>query len=808
MIQVKEICKTYISKTKQEVKALKGVNFELGNSGMVFILGKSGSGKSTLLNMLGGLDTPTSGEIIIDGVSMKQFKSADYEQYRNGYVGFIFQEYNLLDDFNVRDNVALALQMNKGVDVNSKVIEALQQVQLSEEYLTRHPDEMSGGEKQRVAISRAIVKDCHLLLADEPTGNLDSRTGESVWNILKDISKTKLVVVVSHDRESAEKYADRILEIADGSLISDNGVENSAETAQKYTAPKKKHLPFKVCLKMAVNSILQRKIKTVSVVLLAVFCIVSLLVTQMCAMYSPEKALARAIRQDGVPYVSVQQGSVGWNDTFDYKGRLQQNLLDYVQDNSFAIVDGIVENRQQVLDFGLTFVGEAHELDEHSYYVTKQALEDKMEFGYYLDTDGEGNEIEVGLVKGLHTVDFLIGKRVYLAGLFNRYAKVMPILAGVIDTDAVPSSSRHYLPNYFARADFEHTNESAEYKTGDDCRISFSSTGKKPYVIGATTVETSQSRSFAYGSTVMTMDVGGNAQLQRADQLTLADDEIVMSFGLYRLLYLNYRGDESDYIIKSSGQIVSVPDKLGQTVPIRVYERQTDEFVADLGKYKIAGILFSGYGIELVTNATTLTNWRLTFDDDVNILVKTDSVRNLSSFLADVGALNGFVAGAGDTIDRFDDGDFAEIVYTVYTFANYLKPLLMVFGLLAVILLVLLVLLLTNLISFSIADRRKEIGILSALGTFRRDVCKIFIFETLIISLLTVVFSLAAVFGVLAAINNAFSAEYSATIPFLGVDAVTITALFALSVGILLLATLIPLRKINRMKPVDALRII
>lgn len=137
MIKFTDVGKTYVSKSKAQVQALKGVSFELSANGMTFILGKSGSGKSTLLNLLGGLDKPTVGQIEIDGTSMQSFTQADYESYRNSYVGFVFQEYNLLDDFNVKDNVALALQLSKDINVEEKVVEALKQVELSEEYLTR-----------------------------------------------------------------------------------------------------------------------------------------------------------------------------------------------------------------------------------------------------------------------------------------------------------------------------------------------------------------------------------------------------------------------------------------------------------------------------------------------------------------------------------------------------------------------------------------------------------------------------------------------------------------------------------------------
>ena len=300
MIKLRNISKKYISKSGEEVEALRDINLEIDNGGMVFILGKSGSGKSTLLNLLGGLDKATTGDILIDGESMSDFKQNDYDNFRNEYVGFVFQEFNLLNDFNVRDNILLALQLSKDGNAEEKVKHAIEQVGLTTDYLSRRIDELSGGEKQRIAIARAIVKNSQMILADEPTGNLDSKTGESIWEILKNLSKEKLVVVVSHDRESAEKYADRILEISDGSITSDSGAQFSVKRNARL--PQKRRLSGKVCLKMGMNNLLQRKIRAISVILLSIFSILALLLTEICLTYSAEKTIAEFILKNDVEY--------------------------------------------------------------------------------------------------------------------------------------------------------------------------------------------------------------------------------------------------------------------------------------------------------------------------------------------------------------------------------------------------------------------------------------------------------------------------------------------------------------------------
>jgi ABC-type lipoprotein export system ATPase subunit len=220
MLEIRNVSKIYRSKTGEEVKALDNVSISFPETGMVFILGKSGSGKSTLLNVMGGLDSYDAGEFIIKGKSSNDFVGSDFDAYRNTFIGFIFQEYNVLDDFTVGANIGLALELQGKKATDEAVNGILAQVDLLN-YAKRKPNELSGGQKQRVAIARALVKDPEIIMADEPTGALDSNTGKQIFDTLKELSKTKLVLIVSHDRDFAERYADRIVELADGKIIED-----------------------------------------------------------------------------------------------------------------------------------------------------------------------------------------------------------------------------------------------------------------------------------------------------------------------------------------------------------------------------------------------------------------------------------------------------------------------------------------------------------------------------------------------------------------------------------------------------------
>ena len=245
MISIKNLTKVYKSKKGCPCTALNDVSFNLADKGMVFILGKSGSGKSTLLNILGGLDNATSGEIIMGGNSFSSFTESDYANYRNSFVGFVFQDFCLIEGFTVRENILISLDIQgKNYDTNLENIAT--KLELND-LLDRYPKEISGGQKQRVAIARALIKNPELILADEPTGNLDSLSAKQVLETLAKISKEKLVLVVSHNPDDAENYADRIIEIADGKIISDRerNLDATSEvivTEEQIIIPDKQHL--------------------------------------------------------------------------------------------------------------------------------------------------------------------------------------------------------------------------------------------------------------------------------------------------------------------------------------------------------------------------------------------------------------------------------------------------------------------------------------------------------------------------------------------------------------------------------------
>lgn len=269
MLEIRNIVKDYETGS-ETVHALKGVSIAFRESELVSILGQSGCGKTTLLNIIGGLDQYTSGDLIINGQSTKQYKSADWDIYRNHSVGFIFQSYNLIPHQSVLSNVELALTLSgvSKAERRRRAKEALEKVGLGNQ-LNKRPNQMSGGQMQRVAIARALVNDPDILLADEPTGALDSETSIQIMELVKEIAKDRLVIMVTHNPELAEKYSTRIVKLLDGRIVGDSDpLDPAKEPAHsevrksEVTKGQKTSMSFLTALSLSKNNLMTKKGRT------------------------------------------------------------------------------------------------------------------------------------------------------------------------------------------------------------------------------------------------------------------------------------------------------------------------------------------------------------------------------------------------------------------------------------------------------------------------------------------------------------------------------------------------------------------
>ena len=361
MIELKNINKIYKGK-KYDVHALKDINISFNNTGLVSIVGTSGCGKTTLLNLLGGLDNDYTGEIIFNDNIIKGYSSKDWDNYRSENIGFIFQEYNLINSIDVYSNIELALSLsNISSSLKKKKIVKISEQLGIKDLLRKTPLELSGGQKQRVSIARAIVKSPKIILADEPTGALDSKTSKEIMEILKELSKDYLILMVTHNEKLANEYSDRIITMLDGYIINDQIVNNSSCSDQNKKANKKRNPLFEL-LKLSFNNLIKKYIRTILMILdcsigIVALCLVITVVSGM-NLYI-EDIQEQALRTYPITINSVVDNEEPEKETIKYE--------EYPENDIIHIVDSDPTYKGHINTFTNEFMNHIRKMDEDLY---------------------------------------------------------------------------------------------------------------------------------------------------------------------------------------------------------------------------------------------------------------------------------------------------------------------------------------------------------------------------------------------------------------------------------------------------------
>ena len=449
MLQLKNITKVYKTGDLTQ-KALDGVSLEFGEQEFASILGPSGSGKTTLLNIIGGLDHYTSGDLIIDGVSTKRFKESDWDSYRNHRIGFVFQSYNLISHQTILNNVRLALTLS-GISKREgtrRAKEALKSVGLGDQ-IHKRPAQLSGGQMQRVAIARALVNDPDILLADEPTGALDSETSVQIMELLKTISKTKLVIMVTHNPDLAEKYSTRIINLKDGKIERDSQNKSkkslksiNSDPASRSRKSKKTKMSFLTALGLSFNNLLTKKGRTILV------------------------AFAGSIGIIGIALIlSVSTGFQNYVDSIQ-----EETLTSYplqIMEESFSL-DALLTN----YDEGYTddekddYSARAKKYDVIEYPVISRTLStvatnDLKSFKKYLEENADALKDDVKSISYDYSVDPLI----YTIDATNKLSKLNPnnVFSTMMGGNSMMSSFSSYASIFSSLADMDEETLDTNY---------------------------------------------------------------------------------------------------------------------------------------------------------------------------------------------------------------------------------------------------------------------------------------------------------------------------------------------------------
>lgn len=387
MLQLKNIVKHYTA-GDSEVEALKGVSISFRKSEFVSILGPSGCGKTTMLNIIGGLDRYTSGDLIINGRSTKEYKDADWDTYRNHSIGFVFQSYNLIPHQTVLSNVELALTLSgvSKTERRKRAVEALKKVGLGDQ-IHKKPNQMSGGQMQRVAIARALVNDPDILLADEPTGALDTVTSVQIMDLLKEISKDKLIIMVTHNRELAEEYSSRIISLLDGEVTddtmhySDEEVEKDLKKEKAELKKGKKSMSFFTALSLSFNNLMTKRGRTILTAFAGSIGIIG--IALILAMSTGIQAYIDEIQRDTLSSypLTIEAQQADLTSVFASMGGQTQSE----DSGSSHGTDAVYSNSRIYELFNAVLNTEVYENDMKSFkeYLDKEMIEETSESGLY-----------------------------------------------------------------------------------------------------------------------------------------------------------------------------------------------------------------------------------------------------------------------------------------------------------------------------------------------------------------------------------------------------------------------------------------
>ncbi len=419
MLEIKNLTKIYITNNFKQT-ALNNVSVNFRKSEFAAILGPSGSGKTTFLNIIGGLDKYTSGDLKVNEISTKKFKDSDWDSYRNHRIGFVFQSYNLITHQSVLNNVKLALTLS-GIskeESNKKAIKALKDVGL-EKHIYKKPSELSGGQMQRVAIARALVNDPEIILADEPTGALDSETSYQIMDILKNISKDKLVIMVTHNPELAKKYASRTINLKDGKIISDSNpydgkINTKVSKEENITKSKKTSMSFKTALGLSFNNLMTKKGRTILV------------------------SLAGSIGIIGIALILAL--STGF-----------QNYVDSIQEDTLTSYPLMIASESgDVMSTLLSLSGYHEKNDEEkvieqpyvSTMLSSITTNDLKSFKRYIDNNYKKIDKDVSTIKYSYSIDPLV----YTIDAKNKLAKINPssLFTSIYGSSSMLSSYSSY----------------------------------------------------------------------------------------------------------------------------------------------------------------------------------------------------------------------------------------------------------------------------------------------------------------------------------------------------------------------------
>ena len=768
MLELRNISKSY-KMGKEKFKVLKDISIKFYENEFTSILGPSGSGKTTLLNIIGALDKYDEGDLLINGVSTKNYTDKDNDAYRNYMVGFVFQNYNLIMTQSVLENVMLALTLN-GMSLKSrrkKAVEALDNVGLSK-HINKLPTELSGGQMQRVAIARALVSDPDIILADEPTGALDSKTSKEIMELLKRVANNKIVIMVTHNGSLAKTYSNRIITMQDGVVISDTGNKKSGKRKDNKKYGKNKKMGFLTSLNLSLHNLLTKKGRTFLTALAGSIGIIGI-------------ALILALANGVNSYVKDMER----NSLKDYPITLQKNAINYDDMITLQVNEKKSCNNDicSYNDDKQTSLKKSNDLKSFKTYLEKhnEINDSILELDYVYDIDLqvyslENNEAKKLNINGNSGYDFsddyfkeLVSNEELINSKYDLLAGHIPTnkseIVLVIPDDKVVSKT--FLKALNIK---DNTTSDSGYSYEDLLNITYKLVLSTDYY----KLEDGVYKDYSTDKKYINDLVNKGLDLKVVGILKSKDSNDT---------YIGYTKDLTKYIV-------------GESAKTTIYQKQ----MADKSKNALTGIAFDG--INTLDNFLKVQGMAIKEEPSgINIYPKDyDSKDRIVKFL---NTYNKEMEDSGNKDKVIVYNDLIKtMIESVMGIVNVVSLVLIALVAISLVVSSIMIAIITYI---SVLERTKEIGILMSLGASKKDIRRVFVAETFIEGLLAGVLGIISSLVLTLIINfvmrNVINIKNIAILPIKAMALLVI-----LSIVLNVMAGLVPAIMASKKKPVEALR--
>jgi ABC-type lipoprotein export system ATPase subunit/ABC-type lipoprotein release transport system permease subunit len=855
MIEIKNLSKSYSSKTSKAVIGIQNISLTFANSGMVFIVGKSGSGKSTLLNLLGGLDTPDTGDIILNGQLLNAFSQETLDCYRNSYVGFIFQDCYLLPKLTVKENILLS-NILQDKPINDDIFnELLKDLDISE-VKTRKISQLSGGQKQRVCIARALIKEPKILLADEPTGALDISNSTQVYDLLKKISLNRLVIVVSHDYNQALKYGDRIIELADGNIYSDitknsemeiaklnelreNEIQkhfqktNITETLIEDSPINSFFIKPSEAFKMGFNNLMKGKVKAFITILLTSITMMLLGVSINIQSFSFANSFINSMANENISSLSVRHSYVEENDygimerhsenfTIEMLEELDGKYPDYLLPNyyfikAFSFVKKTENNRYTPKINGYLQFKESINAESLDKY-----LNSKLLYGEYPKVNDECVEILISdylcdfILAGGIRGEMFIEPEDLLGYYFN---------TSISDSDLIPVRNKivgiyktSYSETLFNRSNvspnelFELIKNNRLTRAKINYIVTMSSFAislkdelpkqynKSLYFIGLDQY-TANGDNSTHVSFFFDINYLEAAILFLDDTLTFEGIKYVPGYDENTLLkedeiIISYKAYYKLFENYSSRDTVNL-----EFADFSVVEDQEIAIKDSFDNHYTRLFKIVGYSDDPMNNDVLLTTNNKELLDDIQIHSYGWTSNVYFPFKSNNESKN-FI----NELEKIDIIPANYIAYNLNTVDTMFTIFSSVTIWLIIILILLVLVLFFTLFSNNIKNSQEEIGILRGIGSRGKDIAKIYFCEAIILGIINVIVSIILVIFSTSLINTLFTKNFQYKLEIVTLSPWSLIVVTIVSLLTLTISVSLPLSKLIKSRPIETIR--